>query len=57
MLIVDPEKRPSIDDVLQCSWLRDTQMLQKAKRLMKLDGMEIEEENNFLEPPTKRSRR
>ncbi|XP_016962173.1 ovarian-specific serine/threonine-protein kinase Lok [Drosophila biarmipes] len=57
MLIVDPERRPSIDDVLQCSWLRDTQMLQKAKRLMKLDGMKIEEENNFLEPPTKRSRR
>ncbi|KAH8352800.1 ovarian-specific serine/threonine-protein kinase Lok isoform X1 [Drosophila takahashii] len=57
MLIVDPEKRPSIDDVLQCSWLRDAQMLQKAKKLMKLEGMDIEEENNFLEPPTKRSRR
>ncbi|XP_017117050.1 ovarian-specific serine/threonine-protein kinase Lok isoform X2 [Drosophila elegans] len=58
MLIVDPERRPSIDDVLQCSWLRDAQVLQKAKKLMKLDGMEIEEEeNNFLEPPTKRSRR
>ncbi|XP_017081497.1 LOW QUALITY PROTEIN: ovarian-specific serine/threonine-protein kinase Lok [Drosophila eugracilis] len=57
MLIVDPERRPSIDDVLQCSWLRDAQMLQKAKKLMKLDTMEIEEENNFLEPPTKRSRR
>ncbi|XP_033161929.1 ovarian-specific serine/threonine-protein kinase Lok isoform X1 [Drosophila mauritiana] len=56
MLIVDPERRPSIDDVLQSSWLRDAPMLQKAKRLMKLDGMEIEEEN-FLEPPTKRSRR
>ncbi|XP_016987447.1 ovarian-specific serine/threonine-protein kinase Lok isoform X2 [Drosophila rhopaloa] len=58
MLIVDPERRPSIDDVLQCSWLRDAQMLQKAKGLMKLESMEIEEEeNNFLEPPTKRSRR
>ncbi|XP_052851672.1 ovarian-specific serine/threonine-protein kinase Lok isoform X2 [Drosophila gunungcola] len=58
MLIVDPERRPSIDDVLQCTWLRDAQVLQKAKKLMKLEGMEIEEEeNNFLEPPTKRSRR
>ncbi|KAH8249708.1 hypothetical protein KR032_011643 [Drosophila birchii] len=57
MLIVDPAKRPSIDDVLQCSWLRDAAMLQKAKQLMKLESMDIEEENNFLEPPTKRSRR
>ncbi|EDW80378.1 uncharacterized protein Dwil_GK18729, isoform A [Drosophila willistoni] len=58
MLIVDPEKRPSIDAVLQCSWLRDNEMFLKARRLMKLDHMEIEEEeNNFLEPPTKRSRR
>ncbi|KAH8377497.1 hypothetical protein KR093_005759 [Drosophila rubida] len=57
MLIVDPEKRPSIDAVLKCTWLRDTTMLQKAKGLMKLDHMEIgEEENNFLEPPTKRRR-
>jgi len=55
MLIVDPEKRPSIDAVLKCNWLRDATMLQKAKLLMKLDHMEIgEEENNFLEPPTKR---
>ncbi|XP_017019340.1 ovarian-specific serine/threonine-protein kinase Lok isoform X2 [Drosophila kikkawai] len=57
MLIVDPAKRPSIDDVLQCSWLRDAAMLQKAKQLMKIESMDIEEENNFLEPPTKRSRR
>ncbi|XP_060660337.1 ovarian-specific serine/threonine-protein kinase Lok isoform X1 [Drosophila nasuta] len=57
MLIVDPEKRPSIDAVLKCNWMRDTTMLQKAKDLMKLDHMEIgEEENNFLEPPTKRRR-
>ncbi|XP_015036718.1 ovarian-specific serine/threonine-protein kinase Lok isoform X1 [Drosophila persimilis] len=58
MLITDPKKRPSIDDVLQANWLRDTKVLQKAKQLMKLDSMEIDEvENNFLEPPTKRSRR
>lgn len=57
MLIVDPEKRPSIDAVLKSTWLRDTTMLQKAKQMMKLDQMEIEEEeNNFLEPPTKRRR-
>ncbi|XP_030376882.1 ovarian-specific serine/threonine-protein kinase Lok isoform X2 [Scaptodrosophila lebanonensis] len=57
MLNVDPERRPSIDAVLQNTWLRDPQMLHKAKRLMKLDDMEIEENENFLEPPTKRSRR
>ncbi|XP_032595136.1 ovarian-specific serine/threonine-protein kinase Lok isoform X1 [Drosophila grimshawi] len=57
MLIVDPEKRPSIDAVLKCNWLRDTTILQKANRLMKLEDMEIgEDENNFLEPPTKRRR-
>lgn len=57
MLIVDPEKRPSIDAVLKSTWMRDNVMLHKAKRLMKLEDMEIgDDENNFLEPPSKRRR-
>ncbi|XP_017840566.2 ovarian-specific serine/threonine-protein kinase Lok isoform X1 [Drosophila busckii] len=57
MLIVDPTKRPSIDAVLKSNWLRDAPMLQKARKLMKLEETDQEEvENNFLEPPTKRRR-
>ncbi|XP_017026305.1 ovarian-specific serine/threonine-protein kinase Lok-like [Drosophila kikkawai] len=33
---VDPKKRPSIDYILQCTWLKDAPMQQKAKKLMKL---------------------
>ncbi|KAH8286157.1 hypothetical protein KR054_003484, partial [Drosophila jambulina] len=33
ILTVDPEKRPSIDDILQCSWLRDAPMQHKARNL------------------------
>ncbi|CAD6997033.1 ovarian-specific serine/threonine-protein kinase Lok [Ceratitis capitata] len=58
MLIVDPKKRPTIDDVLKSSWLKDKEMLRKAKDLMNIETMEIEEEEeNFLQPPRKRARR
>ncbi|XP_075152380.1 ovarian-specific serine/threonine-protein kinase loki [Haematobia irritans] len=57
MLIVDPQRRPTIDDVLQSSWLKDTDMLRTANKLMKIEPMETEDEENFLEPPMKRSRR
>ncbi|XP_054744750.1 ovarian-specific serine/threonine-protein kinase Lok [Anastrepha obliqua] len=58
ILIVDPKRRPTIDDVLKSSWLKDNEMLRKAKALMKLDVMDIaEDEENFLQPPKKRARR
>ncbi|XP_073826361.1 ovarian-specific serine/threonine-protein kinase loki isoform X1 [Musca autumnalis] len=57
MLIVDPQKRPTIDDVLQSSWLKDQEMLRTANKLMKIEPMETEDEENFLEPPMKRSKR
>ena len=57
MLNVDPQRRPAIDDVLKSSWLKDTAMLRTANKLMKIEPMETEDQENFLEPPTKRSRR
>lgn len=57
MLIVDPQRRPTIDDVLQSSWLKDADMLRTANKLMKIEPMETEDEENFLEPPMKRSKR
>lgn len=57
MLIVDPERRPTIDDVLQSTWLKDPIMLRTANKLMNIEPMETEDQENFLEPPTKRSRR
>ncbi|XP_011189834.2 ovarian-specific serine/threonine-protein kinase Lok [Zeugodacus cucurbitae] len=58
MLVVDPKKRPTVNDVLKSSWLKDNEMLRKAKALMQLNTMDIdEEEENFLQPPTKRARR
>ncbi|XP_013101371.1 ovarian-specific serine/threonine-protein kinase Lok isoform X2 [Stomoxys calcitrans] len=57
MLIVDPQRRPTIDDVLQSSWLKDADMLRTANKLMKIEAMETEDEENFLEPPMKRSKR
>lgn len=58
MLVVDPKKRPIIDDVLKSSWLKDHEMLRKARVLMQLNTMDIdEEEENFLQPPKKRARR
>ncbi|XP_019895238.1 ovarian-specific serine/threonine-protein kinase Lok isoform X1 [Musca domestica] len=57
MLIVDPQRRPTIDDVLQSSWLKDQEMLRTANKLMKIEPMETEDEENFLEPPMKRSKR
>ncbi|XP_067625623.1 ovarian-specific serine/threonine-protein kinase Lok [Eurosta solidaginis] len=58
MLVVDPKSRPTIDNILKSSWLRDKEMLRKAKALMKLNILDIEEEDeNFLQPPKKRARR
>ncbi|XP_037960574.1 ovarian-specific serine/threonine-protein kinase Lok [Teleopsis dalmanni] len=57
MLVVNPDRRPTIDEVIRSPWLQDTQMLQKAYVLMKLDPEEIEDSENFLEPPLKRTRR
>lgn len=57
MLNVDPQRRPTIDDVLTSSWLKDQQMLRTANKLMKIDAMETEDEENFIEPPMKRSKR
>lgn len=58
ILIVDPDKRPSINDVLNSSWLRDAQMQRKAKRLMKIVDVETaDNDENFLEPPMKRSKK
>lgn len=52
MLTVDAQERPSINYVLKHRWLKDPKVVEKAKTLMKLDITSDEE--NFLEPPTKR---
>ncbi|KAI8118033.1 Ovarian-specific serine/threonine-protein kinase Lok [Lucilia cuprina] len=57
MLNVDPQRRPTIDDVLQSMWLKDPVMLRTANKLMNIEPMETEDQENFIEPPTKRSRR
>lgn len=57
MLNVDPQRRPTVDDVLQSHWLKDAAMLRTAKKLMNIEPMETEDQENFLEPPSKRSRR
>lgn len=56
MLVVDPHRRPTVSEVLNSNWLKDTQMLRTANSLMKLEIMDTEEDN-FLEPPNKRLRR
>lgn len=59
MLVVDPSLRPTIDEVLKDNWLKDKQVLRKAKSLMKTSNdMDVDDnDENFLEPPKKRSRR
>lgn len=54
LLVVDASRRPSIEEIIQDNWLKDTQMLCTAERLMKTDSPEIENEENFIEPPAKR---
>lgn len=58
MLMVDPQRRPSIQEVLSNRWLKDKEVVLKCKNLMKDELMDVDEDSeNFLEPPTKRSRR
>lgn len=58
MLVVDAKRRPTIDEVLQHSWLQDNDMKRTANHLMKIEPMETcEKADNFLEPPKKRTRR
>ncbi|KAL9897653.1 ovarian-specific serine/threonine-protein kinase Lok-like [Glossina fuscipes fuscipes] len=54
LLVVDALRRPSIEEIIQDNWLKDSQMLCTADRLMKTDSPEIENEENFIEPPAKR---
>lgn len=66
MLTVDPNSRPSIDEVLNSSWLRDQEVIRKAEKLMnvrltgnkKASTSDIENNNEklFVEPPKKRQR-
>ncbi|XP_058449629.1 ovarian-specific serine/threonine-protein kinase Lok isoform X2 [Malaya genurostris] len=65
ILTVDPNNRPSIDDILSSTWMRDPEVIQKAERLMniKLTGSkkslsDVENNNDrvFAEPPKKRQR-
>lgn len=58
-LTVNPEHRPSIDEVLQDRWLDDAEVITKAERLMKMKitiTSRQENEENFLPPATKRRR-
>ncbi|XP_058818022.1 ovarian-specific serine/threonine-protein kinase Lok isoform X2 [Topomyia yanbarensis] len=66
ILTVDPNTRPTIDDILRSTWMRDAEVIEKAERLMqmKLTGSkkssssDIENNNEkvFAEPPKKRQR-
>lgn len=66
ILTIDPNSRPSIDDILNSSWLRDQEVIRKAEKLMnvrltgtkKASTSDIENNNEkiFVEPPKKRQR-
>lgn len=66
ILTVDPNSRPSIDDILNSTWMRDAEVIQKAEKLMhmrltgtkKASTSDIENNNEkvFAEPPKKRQR-
>lgn len=66
IMTVDPKKRPSLDDILNSTWMRDAEVIRKAEQLMgvKLTGSkkpstsDIENNNEkiFAEPPKKRQR-
>lgn len=66
ILTVDPKTRPSLDDILKSTWLRDPEVVRKAEKLMNLrlaeptksTSSDIENNNEklFAEPPKKRQR-
>nr|XP_029714683.1 ovarian-specific serine/threonine-protein kinase Lok isoform X2 [Aedes albopictus] len=66
ILTIDPNSRPSIDDILNSAWLRDPEVIRKAEKLMnvrlsgtkKASTSDIENNNEkiFVEPPKKRQR-
>ncbi|XP_055591092.1 ovarian-specific serine/threonine-protein kinase Lok isoform X2 [Uranotaenia lowii] len=66
ILTVDPITRPSLDVILNSTWMRDQEVIQKAEKLMgiKITGTkkpstsDIENNNEkiFAEPPKKRQR-
>lgn len=66
ILTIDPNTRPSIDDILNSSWMRDPEVIRKAEKLMnvrltgtkKASTSDIENNNDkiFVEPPKKRQR-
>lgn len=67
ILTVDPKSRPSLEQIMQSTWMRDPDVTRKAEKLMgvKVNGgkkpstlSDIENNNEkvFAEPPKKRQR-
>lgn len=63
LLTVDPNKRPSINEILTHSWLNDANMIRKAETIMKIKIIDNKENSGsnsssdrFIEPQRKRVR-
>lgn len=66
ILTVDPKSRPSLEDIMQSTWMRDDEVIRKTEKLMgiklfaskKSSTSDVENNNDkiFAEPPKKRQR-